>query len=70
LSEYLSGFVQENPEFLPARIAGGTGMTGTQKAAPVSAGSVDLDKIGPSMSKEELERARLEILRVASQSMR
>ena len=70
LSEFLSGFVQENPEFLPARITGGTGMTGAQKAAPVSTGSVDLDKIGPSMSKEELERARQEILRVASQSLR
>jgi hypothetical protein len=70
LSEFLSGFIQENPEFLPARIAGGTGMTGTQKTAPVSTGSIDLDKIGPSMSKEDLERARLEILRVASQSLR
>jgi hypothetical protein len=70
LSEFLSGFVQENPEFLPARIAGGTGMTGTQKTAPVSAGAIDLDKIGPSMSKEDLERARQEILRVASQSLR
>src|ERR1700677_4561169 len=25
LGEFLAGFVQENPEFLPARIAGGTG---------------------------------------------
>ncbi len=32
LGEFLASFVQENPEFLPARIAGGTGMTGTQKA--------------------------------------
>ena len=32
LKEYLTGFVAENPEFLPARIAGGTGMTATQKA--------------------------------------
>jgi len=71
ISEYLTGFVQENPEFLPARIAGGTGMTGTQKAAPQPGhGAVDLDKIGPSMSKEELERVRQEILRVASQSLR
>jgi hypothetical protein len=70
LSDFLSGFVQQNPEFLPARIAGGTGMTGTQKTAPVGAGAIDLDKIGPSMSKEDLERARLEILRVASQSLR
>lgn len=70
LSEFLSGFVQENPEFLPARIAGGTGMTGTQKTVPANAGAIDLDKIGPSMSKEDLERARQEILRVASQSLR
>lgn len=70
LGEFLSGFVQENPEFLPARIAGGTGMTGTQKTAPASAGTVDLEKIGPSMSREELERARQEILRVASQALR
>ena len=70
LGEFLSGFVQENPEFLPARIAGGTGMTGTQKTAPASAGAIDLDKIGPSMSKEDLERARKEILRIASQSLR
>ncbi len=71
VAEYLSGFVQENPEFLPARIAGGTGMTGTQKTAPHSnAGAIDIDKISPSMSKEELERVRQEILRVASQTLR
>jgi len=71
LGEFLAGFVQENPEFLPARIAGGTGMTGTQKAAPQSTGGgIDLDKISPSMSKEELDRVRQEILRVASQTLR
>jgi hypothetical protein len=70
LSEFLAGFVQENPEFLPARIAGGTGMTGTQKSAPLaSGGAIDLDKISPSMSKEELDRVRQEILRVASQTL-
>src|SRR5665213_333579 len=71
VGEYLSGFVQENPEFLPARIPGGTGMTGMQKATPQAGnGAIDIDKIGPSMSKEELERVRQEILRVASQSLR
>ena len=70
MSEFLAGFVEENPEFLPARIAGGTGMTGAQKTAPAGAGAIDFDKIGPSMSKEELERARQEILRVASQTLR
>jgi len=71
LSEYLTSFVQDNPEFLPARIAGGTGVTGTQKAQTQAGnGAIDLDKIGPSMSKEELERVRQEILRVASQTLR
>jgi hypothetical protein len=71
LEEYLASFVQENPEFLPARIAGGTGMTGTQKTAPQhSAGGIDIDKISPAMSKEELDRVRQEILRVASQTLR
>ena len=70
-AEYLATFVLENPEFLPARIAGGTGMTGVQKATPLAGSSgVDIDKIGPSMSKEELERVRQEILRVASQTLR
>ena len=66
IGEFLAGFVHDNPEFLPARIAGGTGMTGTQKAAPQAAGGFDLDKISPSMSKEELERGRQEILRVVT----
>jgi hypothetical protein len=71
LAEFLTGFIQENPEFLPARIAGGTGMTGTQKAAPQSSGGgIDLDRISPSMSKEELDRVRQEILRVATQTLR
>jgi hypothetical protein len=71
VSEFLTGFVQENPEFLPARIAGGAGITGTQKAAPhVREGGVDIDRISPSMSKEELDRVRQEILRVTSQTQR
>jgi len=70
VAEFLASFVQENPEFLPARIAGGSGMTGTQKAAPDNTGGVDLDKIGPSMSKEDLERVRREILRITSQTLR
>jgi hypothetical protein len=65
IAEFLAGFVHDNPEFLPARIAGGTGMTGTQKATSQPAG-FDLDKIGPSMSREDLERARQEILRVVT----
>jgi len=64
VAEFLAAFVHDNPEFLPARIAGGTGMTGTQKAPRSTGGGIDLDKIGPSMSKEELDRVRQEILRV------
>ena len=45
-------------------------MTGTQKSAPQPGGAIDLDQISPSMSKEELDRVRLEILRVASQTLR
>ena len=71
ITEYLTNFVQENPEFLPARIAGGTGMTGTHKAAPLAnGGGIDLDKINPSMSKEEMDRVRQEILRVVTQTPR
>lgn len=70
IEEFLTQFVQENPEFLPARIAGGAGITGTQKSTPQPAGAIDLDRIGPGMSREELDRVRQEILRVASQSLR
>jgi hypothetical protein len=67
VTEYLAGFVQENPEFLPARIAGGTGLTSSQKTSPQGfGGAVDLDRISPSMSKEDLDRVRQEILRVVT----
>ena len=69
LKEYLTHFVSENPELLPARIAGGSGATaGTRGVAGAS--SVDLDKIRPGMSAEELERVRQEIARVATQTLK
>jgi hypothetical protein len=70
VKEYLSGFVAENPEFLPARISGGTGMTTTQKAPGSARESVDVERIRPGMSPEEMERVRQEIVRVASQTLR
>ena len=71
VGDYLAAFVQENPEFLPARIAGGSGITGLQKTAPnAGGGAVDLDRIAPSMTKEELDRVRQEILRVVTQTPR
>jgi hypothetical protein len=68
--EYLAGFVGDNPEFLPARIPGGSGMTSGYKSPAPAGGPIDLDKIGPSMDKADLERVRQEILRVASQTLR
>lgn len=69
LKDYLTQFVNENPELLPARISGGSGMTPAQKSAPAASG-FDLDKIRPGMNPEELERVRQEISRLASQTLR
>jgi hypothetical protein len=67
--DYLHRFVGENPELLPARLTGGSGATSSQRNASASA-SVDLDKIRPGMSADELDRARQEVARVASQTLR
>jgi hypothetical protein len=69
VKEYLSHFLSENPEFLPARIQGGSGVTAAHKTA-APAGGTDLDKIRPGMSSEEAERIRQEIVRVTSQTLR
>ena len=66
MKDYLSSFVGANPEFLPARIPGGSGVTFSQKAPASGAGNVDLDRIKPGMSREEMDRVRQEIIRVAS----
>jgi hypothetical protein len=70
MKEFLSGFVAENPEFLPARISGGSGVTSSQKTGSSGGEVVDLEKIRPGMSREDMERARQEIVRIASQSMK
>ena len=70
LKDYLAAFVSENPEFLPARISGGSGMTATQKAPSAGRDTVDLERIRPGMSAEEMQRVREEIVRVASQTLR
>jgi hypothetical protein len=69
LKEYLVHFLGDNPEFLPARISGGSGAATAQKV-PTAAPNVDLDRIRPGMSAEETERIRQEIVRVASQAFR
>ncbi|MCS7042134.1 MAG: hypothetical protein NZR01_05025 [Bryobacteraceae bacterium] len=67
--EYLSSFVHENPEFLPARIAGGSGVVSPPKTAS-GVGVIDLEKIRPGMSREELQRIREQISQVALQSLK
>ncbi|HYO84413.1 MAG TPA: hypothetical protein VES20_23625 [Bryobacteraceae bacterium] len=69
LKDYLTKFVSENPELLPGRIAGGSGAGGGQPEA-VTASQVDIDKIKPGMSAEDLERVRQEIARVARNAVR
>jgi hypothetical protein len=67
--EYVERFVKENPELLPARVAGGSGASGGQRPAPGET-RVELEQIRPGMSPEELDRVRQEIARVASQTLR
>jgi hypothetical protein len=70
LRDYLAAFVSENPEFLPARIAGGSGMAATLKAPATGKETIDLDRIRPGMSADEMQRVREEIVRVASQTLK
>jgi len=72
LSEYVSAFVQENPELLPARISGGSGATGAQKSTgtvTAGAGGIDLDRIRPGMDPTDLARIREEVARMAQQAL-
>ena len=71
VGQFLQTFVAENPELLPARIAGGSGSAAANRpAAAPPAAPIDLDKIHPGMSPEEMERVRQEIARLASQTLR
>jgi hypothetical protein len=70
VKEYLAEFVAENPEFLPARITGGTGMTTASKSSNSGRQTFDIQKIRPGMDPEEMQRVREEIVRVASQTLR
>ncbi len=70
LKDYISQFVRENPELLPARNVGGSGSGVTQRHAGPSGSGLDLDSIKPGMSREDLESMRREIARIASQTLR
>jgi hypothetical protein len=69
IRQHIAKFAAENPELMPARISGGSGAVSSSKASGMS-GGVDLDKIRPGMSADEMERVRQEIARVASQTLR
>ncbi len=69
LQNYIAQFLSDNPEFLPARISGGSGAAAEVKLPPGNA-PADLDKIRPGMSSEESEKIRHEIVRIASQTLR
>src|SRR6185369_2758424 len=71
MKEFLEKFVGENPELLPARLAGGSGASGGARGGlGAGSGAVDIERIRPGMSAEELDRVRQEIARVASQTLR
>jgi len=70
LREYLTQFLSENPELLPARVAGGSGAGAQHKPPLVASPVIDLESIRPGMPPEELERVRREIARVAAQNMK
>ncbi len=70
LKEYVSHFVNQNPEFLPARMSGGSGAGTNPRTGSFPAGlGVDMDRIRPGMSREELDQIRQEVARVALQSL-
>lgn len=70
MKEFLEKFVGENPELLPARLAGGSGASGAARGSGSGGAAVDIDRIRPGMSAEEMDRVRQEIARVASQTLR
>jgi len=70
MKSFLEKFVTENPELLPARVAGGSGASAGSRGSGAAGSPVDIDRIRPGMSVEEMDRVRQEIARVASQTLR
>ena len=68
MQEYLARFTRENPELLPARIAGGSGASSSPPAGATDRFS--LDRIKPGMDAQELDRIRKEIAQAISHSYR
>jgi len=71
LQDYVSSFIQENPELLPARIAGGSGAQNTtRQSSQTESPAMSLESIRPGMNKDELERVRQHISKLATQALR
>ncbi len=70
LQQCLAEFVHENPELLPARIAGGSGAHAPSRNTVQSGVGIELERIKPGMAKDEMERVRQEISRLATQALR
>ncbi len=68
LRDHLTQWVAANPEFKPARIAGGAGSSPSRSSA-AGPSSFELERIRPGMSAEDRERARLEIARLAGHAL-
>jgi len=69
VDEYLKRFVAENPEFLPPRIAGGSGARGAEQSELSTAG-FELERIRPGMSREETAQAWKEVARLAGLNLK
>lgn len=70
LVEYVTRFVHDNPEFLPARVGGGSGTTALPRESTWQPSTtIDMEKIRPGMDREELERVRHEVAKLALQSL-
>ena len=71
LQDYVTSFVQDNPELLPARIAGGSGAQNpARQHAHGDGAGISLESIRPGMSKDELEKVRQHISKLAAQALR
>ena len=66
MQDFVKKFVDENPEFLPPRIAGGSGTSGG--GHDVAGTRVDLDAIRPGMSEEERRDIHRAIANLVSQT--
>jgi hypothetical protein len=70
LQEFIASFVQENPELLPPRIAGGSGAQTPLRQSSADVPEISLDAIRPGMNKDELTRVRAHISKLAAQALR